>query len=136
MSLVSSVGRDGGYAAPRRRRGSHDDIPLASHLPVDAAAALRRHRRVARWLGFPSTERPSRLLQLSLPAGGLSLLGSFGVVLVAARRTRRRRRPRHSAGARQPRSSAAARRLRRRLPSMRFFFTMLLISQFASTTRW
>ena len=75
-------------AAPRRRRGSHDDIPLASHLPVDAAAALRRHRRVARWLGFPSTERPSRLLQLSLPAGGLSLLGSFGVVLVAARRTR------------------------------------------------
>ena len=74
-------------ASLRRRRGSHDDIPLASHLPVDAAAALRRHRRVARWLGFPSTERPSRLLQLSLPAGGLSLLGSFGVVLVAARRT-------------------------------------------------
>ena len=65
-------------ATPRRRRGSHDDIPLASHLPVDAAAALRRrHRRVARWLGFPSTERPSRLLQLSLPAGGLSLLWLF-----------------------------------------------------------
>ena len=83
-------------ASLRRRRGSHDDIPLASHLPVDAAAALRRHRRVARWLGFPSTERPSRLLQLSLPAGGLSLLGSFGVVLVAARRTRRRG-PRHTA---------------------------------------
>ena len=124
-------------ATPRRRRGSHDDIPLASHLPVDAAAALRRRRRYGG--GTAESLDGSVFLRLKDRVGFYSFPCLLAVlVFLALLAWYWQRRGAHGGGDGHGtvlgRGSLGPRR--RRLPSMRFFFTMLLISQFASTTRW